>query len=84
MADIQISATGGEFTEQIPIQIRRGSTNTESPPVDDNTEQFPVRDEDELTGTDLSQDVQPAVTSSRYEDPLRCGDPVMQISGTGF
>ena len=51
--------------------------------MDDDTEQFPVRDEDELTGTDLSQDVQPAVTSSRYEDPLRCGDPVMQISGTG-
>ena len=37
-------------TERIPIQIRRGSTNTESPPVDDNTEQFPVWDEEELTG----------------------------------
>ena len=106
MADIQISATGGELTERIPIQIRRGSTNTESlpvdddteripiqirrgstntesPPVDDDTEQFPVRDGEELTGTDFSQDVQPAVTSSRYEDPLRYEDPVMQISGTG-
>ena len=70
-------------TERIPIQIRRGSTNAESPPVDDDTEQFPVRDGEELTGTDFSQDVQPAVTSSRYEDPLRYEDPVMQISGTG-
>ena len=27
--------------------------------------------------------MQPAVTSSRYEDPLRYEDPVMQISGAG-
>ena len=70
-------------TERIPIQIRRGSMNTESPPVDDDTEQFPVRDGEELTGTDFLRDVQPAITSCRYEDPLRYEDPVMQISGTG-
>ena len=83
MADIQISATGGEVTEQTSIQIRRGSTNTESPPVDDDTEQFLVRDGEELTGTEISWDVQPAITSSRCEDPLRYEDPVMQISGAG-
>ena len=57
--------------------------NTESPPVEEDTEQFPVRDGEELRGTDLSQVVQPAATSSRYEDPLRYEYPVMQISGTG-
>ena len=51
--------------------------------MDEDTEQFPVRAGEELTGTDFSLDVQPAVTSSRYEDPLRYEDPVMQISGTG-
>ena len=81
MADIQTSATGGEITEWVPIQVRRGST--ESPPVDEDTEQSPVRDGEELTGTDFSRDVQPDVTSTRYEDPLRYEDPVMQISGTG-
>ena len=83
VADIQTSATGGEITERIPIQVRRGSANTESPRVDDDTEQSPVRDGEELTGTDFSLDVQPAVTSIRYEDPLQYEDPVMQISGTG-
>ena len=83
MADIQTSATGGEITEWIPIQVRRGSTETESPPVDEDTEQSPLRDEEELTGTDFSRDVQPDVTSTRYEDPLRYEDPMMQISGTG-
>ena len=51
--------------------------------MDEDTEQSPVRDGEELTGTDFSLDVQPAVTSTRYEDPLRYEDPVMQISGTG-
>ena len=82
MADIQTSATGGEITERIPIQVRRGSANTESPPVDDDTEQSPVRDGEELTGTDFSLDVQPAVTSTRYEDLLRYEDPVMQKDGS--
>ena len=40
VADIQISATGGEFTEQTSIQIRRGSTITDFPPVDDDIESF--------------------------------------------
>ena len=83
MADIQTSTTGGEVTEQTSMQIRRGSTNTESPPVDNDTEQFLVRDGEELTGTENSRDVQPAITSSSYEDPLQYEDPVMQISGAG-
>ena len=29
MADIQTSATGGETTERVPIQVRGGSANTE-------------------------------------------------------
>ena len=83
MADIQISATGGEFTEQTPIQIRRGSTITDFPPVDDDVEQFPAREEEEVTETEISRDRQPVVPSSRCEDPLHYEDPVMQISGTG-
>ena len=39
--------------------------------MDDDTEQSLVRDGEELTGTEISRGVQPAVTSSRYEDPLR-------------
>ena len=76
-ADIQISATGGEVTEQTPIQIRRGSTITDFPPVDDDVEQFPAREEEEVTETEISRDRQPVVPSSGSEDP------VMQISGTG-
>ena len=83
VADIQISATGGEFTEQTSIQIRRGSTITDFPPVDDDVEQFPAREEEEVTETEISREGQPIVPSSRCEDPLRYEDPVMQISGTG-
>ena len=42
--------------------------------MDNDTEQFLVRDGEELTGTEISRDVQPAVTSSRYEDPLQYED----------
>ena len=49
VADIQINATGGEFTEQTSIQIRRGSTITDFPPVEDDVEQFPAREEEEVT-----------------------------------
>ena len=83
VADIQISATGGEVTEQTPMQIRRGSTITDFPPVDDDVEQFPAREEEEVTETEISRDGQPVVPSSGCEDPLRYEDPVMQISGTG-
>ena len=83
MADIQTSATGGEVTEQTSIQIRRGSTNAEFPPVDDDTEQFLVRDGEELTGTEISRGMQPDIASSGCEDPLQYEDPVMQISGAG-
>ena len=83
MADTQISATGGEFTEQTSIQIRGGSIITDFPPVDDDVEQFPAREEEEVTETEISREGQPIVPSSRCEDPLRYEDPVMQISGTG-
>ena len=71
MADIQINATGGDITEQTSIQIRRGSTATDSPPVEDDVEQFSAHEREELTET------------GGYEDPLYYEDPVMHISGTG-
>ena len=46
-------------------------------------EQFPAREEEEVTETEISRDGQPVVPSSGCEDPLRYEDPVMQISGTG-
>ena len=46
-------------------------------------EQFPTREEEEVTETEISRDGQPVVPSSGCEDPLRYEDPVMQISGTG-
>ena len=48
MADIQISATGGDVTERTSIQNRRVSTVTESLPVEDATEQFSADEEEEL------------------------------------
>ena len=83
VADIQTSATGGEITERVPIQVRRGSANTESSPVDERTERSPIRDREESAETDFSPGVRLPVTPTRYEDPLRYEDPVMQISGTG-
>ena len=78
MADIQISATGGDVTEQTSIQIRRGSTVTDSPPVEDDVEQFSAHEREER-----KQEFQPIVPSSGYEDPLHYEDPVMHISGAG-
>ena len=49
MADIQINATGGDATEQTSVQIRRGSTATDSPPVEDDMEQFSTHEREELT-----------------------------------
>ena len=83
MADIQISATGGDVTEHTSIQIRRGSTVTDSPPVEDDVEQFSAHEREELTETGISQEGRPIVPSSGYEDPLHCEDPVMHISVTG-
>ena len=83
MADIQINATGGDVTEQTSIQIRRGSTATDSPPVEDDVEQFSAHEREELTETGISREGRPIVPSSGYEDPLHYEDPVMHISGTG-
>ena len=41
-------------------------------------EQFPAREEEEVTETEISRDRQPVVPSSGSEDPLRYEDPVMQ------
>ena len=70
MADIQINATGGDVTEQTSIQIRRGSTATDSPPVEDGVEQFSAHEREELTETGVSREGRPIVPSSGYEDPL--------------
>ena len=71
MADIEINATGGDVTKQTSVQIRRGSTATDSPPVEDDVEQFSAHEREELTET------------REYEDPSRYEDPVMHISGMG-
>ena len=83
VADIQNSATGGEITEQAPIQDRMGSAITESSPVDESTEQCPIQDGEGSTETDFPPGGRPAVRPTMNEDPLRYEDPVMQISGTG-
>ena len=85
-ADIQTSATGGEITEQTPIQSRRGSTITDFPPVNDDMEQSPARKEEEATETEISRDEQPVVPSFGSEDPLRYEDPLCRYreQDTGF
>ena len=83
MADIQINATGGDVAEQTSIQIRRGSTATDSPPVEDDVEQFSAREEEEVSEAEVSRERQTVVPSSGCQDPLRYEDPVMHISGTG-
>ena len=80
MAEIQINATGGDVTEQTSMQTRRGSTATDSPPVQDGVEQFSARKREELTETELSRE---GLISEQFEDPLHYEDPVMHISGTG-
>ena len=76
-ADIQISTTGGDVTEQTLIQIRRGPAIAEFPPVDEDVELAPAREEEEVTETEVSRDGRPVIPSSG------CEDPVMQISGAG-
>ena len=83
VADIQTSATGGELTERVPIQDLEESANTESSPVDERTERFPIQDWEESANTDSSPVGRLPVTPTITEDPLRCENPVMQISGTG-
>ena len=58
MADIQINATGGDATVQTSVQIRRGSTATDSPTVEDEMEQFSTHEREQLT------------EASEYEDPV--------------
>ena len=83
MAEIQINATGSDVTEQTSIQTRRGSTATDSPPVQDGVEQFSAHKREELTETEFSREGRPIIPSSECEDPLHYEDPVMHISGTG-
>ena len=83
VADIQNSATGGEITEQAPIQDRRGSVITESSPVDERTEQSPIQDGEGSAETDFPLGGRPPGRPTINEDPLRYEDPVMQISGAG-
>ena len=83
MADIQISATGGDITEQTSIQTRRGLTATDSLPVQDGVEQVSSNEREEITETEVSREGQPIVPSSECEDPLHYEDPVMYISGAG-
>ena len=51
--------------------------------MNDDVEQFPAREEEEATETEISRDERPVVPSFGSEDLLRDEDPVMQISGTG-
>ena len=83
MADIQISATGGDGAEQTSIQIRRVSTVTDSLPVEDGAVQFSAHEGKELTETVFAQEGQPIIPLPECEDPLQYEDAVMHISGTG-
>ena len=82
MAEIQISATGGDVAEQASIQTGGGLTATDSLPVQDGVEQFSAHEREERTEAEFSQDGQTIVPLSEGEDPLHCEDPVMHISGT--
>ena len=83
MADIQISATGGDVTELTSIQTSRGLTAKDSLPVQDGVEPFSAHEEEEMTETEVSREGQPIVPFSECEDPLHYEDPVMHISGAG-
>ena len=83
MADIQISATGGDVTELTSIQNSRGLTATDSLPVRDGVEPFSAHEKEEITETEVWWEGQPIVPSSECEDPLHYEDPVMHISGAG-
>ena len=75
VADIQTSATGGDPTYRFPIQT--------SATGGDLTDRFPIQDWEESANTDSSPVGRLPITPIITEDPLRCEDPVMQISGTG-
>ena len=77
MADIQISITGGDITEQTSIQAGGGLTATDSLPVQGGVEQFSSHEREEITETEVSREGQPIAASSD------CEDPVMHISGAG-
>ena len=83
VADIQISATGGDVTAQTSIQTSRGLTATDSLPVQDGVEQFSSHEREEITEPEVSRKKQPIIPSSECEDPLHYEDPVMHISGAG-
>ena len=70
MADIQISATGGDVTELTSIQNSRGLTATDSLPVRDGVEPFSAHEKEEITETEVLREGQPIVPSSECEDPV--------------
>ena len=49
----------------------------------DPTDRFPIQDLEESANTESSPVGRLPITPTITEDPLRCEDPVMQISGTG-
>ena len=77
VADIRISATGGDITEQTSIHTGGGLTATDSLPVQGGVEQFSSHEREEITETEVSREGQPIAPSSD------CEDPVMHISGAG-
>ena len=82
MADIQINATGGDVTEQTSIQIRRGSTAIDFPPVEDGVERFSAREEEELTEARVSRSFRRPDTRIHYITRiLLC---ISQERDTGF
>ena len=81
MADIQISATGGDVTEQTSIQTGRGLTATDSLPVQDGVEQFSSHEKEEMTETEVLREGQPIVPSSMTARILLC---IFQERDTGF
>ena len=92
MAEIQINVTGGDVTEQTSMQTRRGSTATDSPPVQDGVKRVSAHEREELTETELSREERPIIPSSECEDPLQYEDPlhyedpvcIFQEQDTGF
>ena len=83
MADIQISATGGDVTAHTSIQTSRGVAATDTLPVQDGVERLSPHEREEMSEMEVSREGRSIVPSSECGDPLHYEDPVMHISGTG-